>query len=160
PGGKDTMSLPVPTVPATLPEPAPGAQTSGPRELPPGSWAAPPVRRGEGAAPPTAVTETPASPPTETHVTEAPHRPTRWPMILVGLFVMGVVVVLGLGGLLAWYWVATREDRGYEEARKMYGNEQYSNAAAKYKELAEKFPESSRLSEYRFMQEFCDLRAA
>jgi outer membrane protein assembly factor BamB len=134
-------------MPALVPE-----ASEQPRELPPGEWEPPPVRRGAGEV---GEAETHvATEPADTHVPRVSKR-HAWRLIaVISLLVFGV---LGVAGVMIYKYVQQRESRYFEEAKKEYDQHQYGSAAAKFGDLYEKFPTSEHADEYRFLQEWSSL---
>jgi outer membrane protein assembly factor BamB len=132
----------------TQPMPVMPEQPSGPRELPPGAWEPPPVRRGEQAKE-TPKTETPAE-----KADDETHRPLvgkrKAFRFMAALFVVTFAV---LGSVGAWVWVKFQasEEAWLADARTAYQNGSYTNAAEQYRRLAQKFPDSPHVEEYRFL---------
>ncbi len=142
---EETQSMPV------VPE-----QPSGPRELPPGVWEPPPVRRGVQAK------ETPAESPLE-KAEEESHRPRvgkrKALRFVVALFAVTFAV---LGGVGAWVWVKfhASEEAWLADANAAFEQGSYTNAADQYRRLAQKFPESPRVEEYRFLTDWSGVWSA
>ncbi len=121
-----------------------------PRELPPGVWEPPPVRRGSGD-------NDKDAPPVEEAAASESHRPRlskrrAWLVIaVVFLLTFGI-----LGGAGAWAWVTFHksEEARSEVAIEHYRNHSYSSAADRFRELAQKFPDSPRIEEYRFLADW------
>jgi hypothetical protein len=127
-----------------------------PRELPPGVWEPPPVRRGsESSAEGTQTVEE-----TEAAQTHRPRLSKRraW-LAIAGLFLLAFAVL----GSLGW-WVYSkythREAVLAGEAFDDYEQHSYSNAAEKYILLLQKFPGSQQAADYRFMADWCAVCSA
>lgn len=131
-------------------------EAEAPRELPPGVWEPPPVRRGDAATTEN-VTATPAEKPTdEVH---KPRVGKRGAVVLIAaLFFLTFGV---LGGVGAWVWVKfhASEKARFDEARAHYKQDSYSIAANEYRELAQKFAESTHVEDYRFLADWCGVCA-
>ncbi len=121
-----------------------------PRELPPGEWEPPPVRHGAGAVGEmdTNITTEPA----EAHAPRVSKRHARRLIVVIGLLVVGVLAV---AGWMIYRYVAESENRHYEIAIGEYNDRKFLSAGPKFRELAEKFPNSERADEYRFLHEWC-----
>ncbi len=152
-----------PTPKATELEPEP----SGPVELPPGAWDAPPVRsRDEQPEPPTATESTEQGTPLdeegpsleELEVSMQRRKKRRARFLIVGI-VVGVLAILGGVGGFVWRYIAQTEDRLYEQALKAYDEESFVVAAGKFEKLGEAFPESARADQYRFLVDLSRLRS-
>lgn len=78
-------------------------------------------------------------------------------VMLIGILI-GVVALAG-GGLALWVMKAAQEDKAADEAHKEYAAGHFAAAESKFKQLAEKFPESTRLGEYRFMEQLSGFRS-
>jgi outer membrane protein assembly factor BamB len=145
------------SVAPTRPMPATVLETPDqPRELPPGVWEPPPVRRGGAAADehdiqPPQETPPAETPPAETHQPRVGKRHARW---LIAVLIVVPLVVIGGGGLLTWLTVHKSEDARFAEAKAEYEQRHYREAAGKFHELADKFPNSERAPEYRFLEEW------
>jgi outer membrane protein assembly factor BamB len=133
---------PMKAIPLPVPE--------GPRELPPGAWEPPPVRRGAEAV--AEVVE--EAPPEEAH-TPAVTKRHAWGIIFLLFF--GVVGILGGGGVLIYFAVHKSEEARFAEALEEYRQGKYSSAASKLHELAQRFPESEHAPKYRFLEEWAAL---
>ncbi|HEY7311853.1 MAG TPA: PQQ-binding-like beta-propeller repeat protein [Gemmataceae bacterium] len=133
-------------MPALTPE-----QTAQPRELPPGVWEPPPVRRGPDAT--NAEDQQPASEATavETHRPVVSKRRARW---LIAVMVLVPLAILGGVGVLVWMALHKSENALFTEAKGAYEQAHYSDAASKFRQLAETFPNSERAPEYRFLQDW------
>ena len=152
--------------PTPTPAPAPVAK-DGPREMPPGKWEPPPVRRGQPAAPPeTPVEHAPeeahAEAPSEPITPDEPiaHPPGRRVGWIVAALAGAVVLVLGGGAALLWWIMVGREAVMAQEAADTYKQTQFDTAAAKYKDLWDQFPTSEKHDSYKLMQDLSDLRHA
>jgi outer membrane protein assembly factor BamB len=122
-----------------------------PRELPPGVWEPPPVRRGDvGKDKDTSPAET--APASETHQPRVTKR-RAW-LGIAGLFLFLLIV---FGGLGVWVYtiVVVSEENLLKEARGYYKDNAYGSAAEKFHLLAEKFPQSDQADEYRFLDDWC-----
>jgi outer membrane protein assembly factor BamB len=143
-------SPPAAEAPSLSPEPAAG-EPEGPRELPPGAWEPPPVRRGAAAAP--AVTAEADHAPAP-----APRRP-RWARRIVWGFAALVVLALAGGGAFVVRALWVTESGLAEQAEADYKAGRYAAAKAHFGELVERFGKTSDKTEtYRLMQDLCDLR--
>jgi hypothetical protein len=167
------------------PAPAPEAE-GGPRVFEAGSWdAPPPVQRGGGKAPneagapppartrgkgpaaegashpPVAAHEAPAgvSEPAAPPQYEAAHQPRgRMAKWLILSFSVVTVVTLFTVGYFGYIWVSQAEERGRREADEQYKNGLFRDAQQRYRELAEKFPDSGFAPYYKFREELSDIR--
>ena len=121
-----------------------------PRELPPGVWEPPPVRRGSvpGDDDSQTVSETAAS---ETHRPRLSKR-RAW-FVITGLFLLTFGV---LGGVGAWAWLTFHrsEEARLKEAQDDYKQGSFSKAESEFRELAHKFPDSARAKEYGFLADW------
>ncbi len=155
-----------PVAPPAPAPPAPGPSVNdGPREMPPGTWEPPPVRRGQTATPAEAPVDRPAEAAPEEAPAEAPaldepipHPPARRVGLVVAALALFVVVVLGGGGVLLWYIMRQTEPVMSQEAEAAYKREQFSQSADLYKQLAEQFPASDKHDSYLLMRGLSDLR--
>jgi outer membrane protein assembly factor BamB len=140
-------------------EPAPAEPPSGPRELGPGEWDAPPVRSGPDVPAPAVhdddVHLVPVESPEEPEETQQPGRGAGR---LIKVFALLVLVVLGAGGYLVYRVLVQTEEKLSEEALKDYKENRFNDAETKYGQLVEKFPSSERLDEYREMKKLAELR--
>jgi outer membrane protein assembly factor BamB len=121
-----------------------------PRELPPGVWEAPPVRRGSANE-----ADTSAHAQTETTAAHRPRVSKRGAFVLiVGMCFLTFGV---LGGVGAWVWLKFHrsEEERLVEARADYEQGSYGSAAGKFRELSQKFPDSAHADEYRFLADWC-----
>ncbi len=123
--------------------------TDQPRELPPGVWEPPPVRRGAGETGPS-----PAAAPAEVHT---PRVSKRRAWLLVVLLLVVPLGVLGGAGWLIWKTVQKSEAEVFADANAEYEQGQYGSAASKFGELAERFPNSEHAAEYHFLHEWSSL---
>lgn len=154
----ETLPMP-PSKPAKEREPEtqaladePPEQAEQPRELPPGEWEAPPIRRG--------VAEDDAEKPSEDDADATAPRLSRrraWRIILVIVVVVGGI--LGVGGWLTYQAIHKTEDVFVNEAKSEYEHGKYGSAANLYHNLAEKFSTSEHADEYRFLEPWCNLCA-
>ena len=148
-----------PALPAPAPAPATPAIQATPRELPPGAWQPPPVRRGQPSA-----EETQQPPPSEAAPAPAAdepedHRPPRKRTgLIVGAFVVGAVVLLAAVGVTAWVLMGRSEGVMAAEAEETYKQGKFIQAADMYKQVIDHFPASDKADDYRFMQALCDFR--
>lgn len=149
---------PVPNRPPTEPAAA-ETQTAAeglPLELPPGMWEPPPVRRGIDA-PPAAEQFEPVpdeTPKWETPAPQARRRRAGW--LMAGISLTAVAVVA------ASVWIAftiftKSEAELREQARLDFQEHRYRDANGRYRNLAEKFPDSADLAEYQLMARLSDL---
>lgn len=133
-------------MPALAPE-EPGQ----PRELPPGAWEPPPVRRGAESQEHSAevVKEIPED--------EAPAPPVSkrraW-LVIMGMLIV-LIGVLGGGSALVWKTLRVNEEQVYQQALAEYKDGKFSSAQSNFRLLMEKFPGSDRAPEYQFMAEWC-----
>jgi outer membrane protein assembly factor BamB len=142
-GATPTMKMPVP-----LP-----ADPEQPRELPPGVWEPPPVRRGPDAPTDTSTTLMPSEP-----AVPRPRVSKRKAYLLSFLLLFGVFGILGAGGWWLWQTLQKTEDQLLAEANTEYQEGKFGSAASKYKDLEKKFPQSAQLDLYRFLAELSGLR--
>jgi outer membrane protein assembly factor BamB len=149
-----------PSVPVqNTPSPSAPVQKEGsqPRELPPGVWEPPPVRRGmespEHAAP--FVQETAAEHlQTELEDEGQPRLSKRHARFgIIGL-VFFVVAVLGIAGIWGWQKILRSEETLSQEARELYGQGSYSAAEKTFRLLTQKFPTSDHAEEYHFLADW------
>jgi outer membrane protein assembly factor BamB len=146
-----TASPPARLVP-TEPEPVPYTESAG--ELPP-------VRRGEGATLGPEIPRTPPSPSTAPAAErEAPRTKRRRSLVVM-------LLLLTLVGGVSWAWlhfagIGTSGNEGelYAKALKAYDERDFSEAASFFRDLYLKYPQSSKVTEYRFLAEFSDIREA
>lgn len=131
----------------------PVAEPEGPRELPPGVWEPPPVRRGAEAV--TEVVE--EAPPSEVHTPVVSKRRAWW---ITFLMIFGVVGILGGTGFGVYLAVHQSEEDRFKEAMTEYEDHKFGSAASKFKFLVEHFGNSEQAPKYRFMQEWADLSSA
>jgi len=138
----ETQKMPAPLLPPPPEQP---------RELPPGVWEPPPVRRGTEAAE-EAQTHAPVT--AETDVPRVSKR-RAWKFILI----MSVVVFGILGGAGWWIYqtVQNSEEVRFAQAKSEYQQGQYGSAASKLHELVERFPASPHAEEYRFLEVWSNL---
>jgi outer membrane protein assembly factor BamB len=126
----------------------------GPTVKAPGSWEPPPVRRGDSI-----TTAPPARRPTALDgeaVARARSRRNQWFMLaVIGL---ASCLLIGGGGL-ALFFLRDSEYRDRAAAEKMYADGQFGQAGAQYGKLVEKYPDSPRLDDYRFLQDLCAVLA-
>ncbi|MGH7171278.1 MAG: hypothetical protein ACRELG_13450, partial [Gemmataceae bacterium] len=149
----------------------PPETTGQPLELPPGVWEPPPVRRAadtdaqtsEAIKPPGmiqvregAAGDKDAQPLKETTASEA-HRPRlskrrAW-FVITGLFLLTFGV---LGAVGVWVWLAFHrsEEARFAEAIADYRQGSFGKAESEFRELAQKFPDSTQVEEYRFLADW------
>jgi hypothetical protein len=132
----------MPAIPLAVPE--------GPRELPPGVWEPPPVRRGAEAL--SEVVE--GAPASEVHTPVVSKRRAWW---ITFLLIFGVVGILGGTALGVYLAVHKSEEDRFAEATEEYKQGKYSSAESQLTELLRRFPDSQRALEYRFLQEWSGL---
>ncbi len=117
-----------------------------PRELPPGVWEPPPVRRGAEAAD---ELQTHAITTADAHAPRVSKRRAWW-------FILGLsIVVFGILGGVGWWiyqTVQNSEEVRFAQAKAEYEQGQYGSAESKFRDLAERFPNSEHAEEYRFLQ--------
>jgi hypothetical protein len=154
---------PMASAPAAAP--ASPAAKEGPREMPPGAWEPPPVRRGAAAVakPPAAEAPVEAAPepPMAEPIADEPierHGPRKRTGLFVVVFVVGVVVVLGVAVGVVWMVMGGSESYYAAEAEKSYKTEHFSQAASQYQQLAANFPASDKHDLYQLMQGLSELR--
>jgi len=126
-------------------------------DLPPGTWEPPPVRRDNGAA-----TAPAARPRTSLEVEGARNlAKSRSRRNKVLMLAVTAVALLGLSlvGGLAYYFLLESEDRDRDAAEKLYAEGLFDQASRKYGELAKKYPESQRKSEYEFLGDLSEVRS-
>jgi outer membrane protein assembly factor BamB len=124
-----------------------------PRELPPGVWEPPPVRRGPDAS--TEPVAQPAAPaPAEV---PPPPRKKRRAWFLIALLILVPVGVVGGVGWLLYQAVHKTEEVRFAEAMTEYEQGKYGSAASQFRDLAERFPASAHNAEYRFLHDWASL---
>ena len=135
-----------------------------PRELPPGAWAPPPVRRGP-ADPPAEATPEPAVEERLEEVAEAPveepveHRPpTKRLGLIVGLIVGLLMVFIGGGGVAVWFLMGRSESSMSGEAEQAYKQGKFDQAKDMFGQLQKTFPSSDKRDDYHFMEALSDFR--
>ncbi len=155
----------------------PPAETEGPRVLAPGDWQAPPPRRADKSGNRTPVAGTPVEKKAipkgqtllnhstapdgqvETHPEEHPDSPQSQRGKLWVRIGLAVVFLMMVGfGVTIWMLFRVTEAGLAELAMKEYQNQQFNSAADKFKQLAEQFSASDRVTEYRLLEELCRLR--
>jgi hypothetical protein len=143
------------TQPIPAPEPEKANQ---PRELPPGMWEPPPVRRGQSdPEQATQLVEETAATTTQTEPEDegGPRLSKRraWFVIaaIAGLF----LAVSGIAVTWAWQKLYLNEVDLATQADKEYTDGLYDPAQKDFRELAEKFPSSEDNPKYSFMVEWC-----
>lgn len=141
PQSKETAQMPVRT-PET---------SSQPRELPPGVWDPPPVRRdaAESTNDPQAEKETAAE---ETH--RPPLSKRRAWLVIAALFLL-TFGVLGSAGVWAWMTFHRSEEARLREARGDYEQGSVSKAEKEYRDLLHDFSTSEEVEKYQFMAKWC-----
>jgi len=140
-------------MPALAPE-----KTDQPRELPPGEWEPPPVRRGsasqEQAAQP--VEETAAEhPPEEPGDDGQPLVSKRRAWLAIAVVLPLTVIILGGVGLKVWSMVRYNEGTVADRAHDYYQQGSFSNAENEFRLLEQKSPTSEHIEKYHFMAEWC-----
>lgn len=128
----------------------PAESTEQPRELPPGEWEPPPVRRGVADT----ENETQAAataPESEQHQPRLSKRRAR--LVIVGLIVV-TFGTIGLGVLLVLKTLYRSEAALAKQADDFYGQGSFTNASDKFNELTEKFRDSASIDKYRFMADW------
>ncbi len=135
-----------------------------PRELPPGAWAPPPVRRGP-AEPPADATPEPAVEERLEEVAEAPveepveHRPPAKRLgLIVAAIVVGFLALLGAGGVTAWFLMGRSESSMSAEAEQAYRQGKFDQARDMFGQLQKAFPSSDKRDDYHFMEALSDFR--
>jgi outer membrane protein assembly factor BamB len=134
-----------------------------PRELPPGTWGPPPVRRSvekpEQAA---QSVDEPAQSPSQKELDEEvqPRLSKRraW-LVIGGLFLL---LLAGFGSAVLWAWQKYHfsEEALAKEARAYYDQGSFSAAQDKYEVLAKKFLSSENAPAYSFMAGWCNVCVA
>jgi outer membrane protein assembly factor BamB len=144
-------------------EPAGSSGAVGVRELGPGTWEAPPVRRSASTdgspAPPQdepALAPEPTSPASaEPQAAVHRRRRTRW-------IIAGLLLLLGTGLALAvWLVQGTlreTEAERFQRAEKLYQDREFSEALVLLQGLHRDFPDSPNRSRYLFLAELCSVR--
>ncbi len=153
-----------PTTPAPAPSRSRGAEvkekrsqkSSGPVELAPGAWAAPPIRHGGGESAPSARGRTTLEMDAADQAARAKKRRHTWMMLGI-MALLGLALGSALGGYF-WY-MSTAEDRDRQTAEKLYDEGQFDKAGELYRKLVEQHADSPRQDDYRFMQELSAVRA-
>jgi outer membrane protein assembly factor BamB len=164
---KDRSSLPVgepaliaPTPAAVEPADASVAEKKddGPRELGPGAWEPPPVRRESAVTTvdwsTVAKERTSQGEGTESESTARPATRRFGPFIIVGL-----VLVIGAALLILILRPGSPEDRLRTDAEAAFKNAKYYKAAQDYGSLQKSFPDSERRPEYEFYRDLSLLLA-
>jgi len=133
------------------------------RELGPGTWAAPPVRRAavlSADGEPTAVATLPppkASSPSASAGGKKARRRSRW--IVAGLLLV-LVSGLSLAGWLAMRRQAGNETELFKNAEREYQEHRFADAAVLFQDLLRDFPGSEQRGLYRFLGELSAVREA
>jgi hypothetical protein len=133
--------------------------TEGPREVPAGQWAAPPVRRAADDAPKPPESVPPAEEvpePVEPARAAVPVPATqRFGKIIVAMLLM---VCAAAGG---WFYFTQDhpEDALRQQAEKAYDTNEHREAARLYGSLCKLFPDSPRKPQYEFRRDLSLLRA-
>lgn len=127
-----------------------------PVELPPGAWEPPPVRRGPATPEPDTSEHHDEPAPV---VVRAPAR-GRWTARAIVAASVLLVAGLGVGGYFVWQATRQTEESLAGEARAAYDEGRFANAADKFKQLQELFPNSDRLAEYGYFEELSGVRAS
>ncbi|MFN4261195.1 MAG: PQQ-binding-like beta-propeller repeat protein [Gemmataceae bacterium] len=126
---------------------------AGPRELPPGSWEPPPVRRGLETTP---STPEPSLPPVSSsfHNYDAtPQRRRTGLYLFLMMFVFCAVIGGGIGTYL--YIDSQSETHRFQRAKDDMDKGRYGSAETAFSQLQEDFPDSNRILEYRFHAGLC-----
>ncbi len=151
-------ALPVEEEAAPLAEAAvekPKVVSFGPTEMPPGAWEPPPVR---GAAPPPRAHDTDAHHvPAAAATATVKKRRALW--IITGILTV-LFGVLGTAGGVVWYVLRDTEEKLVKKAEDDYAGGRYHEAAATYRTILDKFPDSGNADDYRFLRELAETRAA
>jgi hypothetical protein len=128
-------------------------QANQPRELPPGVWEPPPVRRNSEN-----------QEVTTDNLEEIPEEETPQPLVSKRRALLAIVAMCLLGfGLLggigvgAWRFLIKSEAELSKQAREDYQLGTFSKARSDYEDLLKKFPNSEYKGEYQFMMEWCGL---
>jgi len=122
-----------------------------PRELPPGMWEPPPVRRGADGG----EKDTQAQEETAASTTHRPRMHKRRAWLAIAVIFLLTFGGLGGGGVWAWLKFHRSEEARSGQARDDYKNDSFKNAEDEYRELAQKFPDSAHAEEYRFLADWC-----
>jgi hypothetical protein len=131
------------------------------REMGPGTWEAPPVRR---AATTVTAPSYPLAEPPRSAAAAGASRDGRQTRRRMRWFIAGLVLVLGgsvAGGV--WFIQGTRagsEADRFRRAKELYQERSFAEAAAEMRHLLRDFPDSSDRSEYRLLAEWSDVRDA
>lgn len=166
---------PAPKAPTNLPPsrtiPAPQqAPTFEPKELGPGSWEAPPVRRGKDDGPTEKLSEPEPAPPAVLSDEHRADEPASHPADLLPhsdarrrapwLIVAMLLLVAGALGTGVWYLVVAQsqsEEQLAAEAHKDYAEGRFASAAAKFHQLENEHPDGDHTAEYAFWAQFSDI---
>jgi len=158
----------VPSLELTAPEP-PQVETApvtqGPKEMPPGSWEAPPIRRvvSDISEPPpirrdptreTASSEVPEWPTTSDHASHADSEPLPPRRRSRALWIMAAMLLVGTGiGVWAWSFgtgvAKESEDKLAQKAKDAYDEDNYGQASRFYRQLQ---------TQYEFWEDFSNAR--
>src|SRR5262249_13388735 len=128
-----------------------------PRELPPGAWEPPPVRRKEGAEP---DAQSAADDNVPTPDVSPPTVPAPATTVLGKYIIAACMVLMAGGGFFLWYQLVTGskpEEEARTQAAGAFEERDYSKAASHYAGLARSFPESDRRKEYDFYRDLSQL---
>lgn len=137
--------------------------SAGARELGPGSWAAPPLRRPDVLVPDgdsVALAMTPSSAaaaPVATAVAKKARRRSRW---LVAALLLVLAGGLSLAGLAALRRQAGNEAELFKAAEREYHEHRFADAAVLFQNLQRDFPGSEQRALYRFLGELSAVREA
>src|SRR5262249_38989506 len=150
---RDTTRVPVgkpASPPPALRAPADSSSSHQPVDLPPGHWSAPPpVRRRKSRS-----EDRERSDEHDDYGASysEPHRPAsrRLSGLLLVLIPLLVLGALGAAGWYAYTMIMEDEGRVATAAQKDFDEGRFPAAASKFTQLATKFPDSPRASEYRF----------
>ncbi len=126
------------------------------RELSPGQWEPPPVRRGAGAAVAEPETLDTATHSPDEHV--AARLKSRRNRLLIAAILFGMFLMLGFGGGVAWYVMRDTEDKLFQTAQDDYKAKKFASSEGLFKQLADKFPASGRHDEYTYLAQLSGLR--
>lgn len=138
------------------------------RELGPGAWDAPPVRRSSATAsdrsesvsveaPGGQVSEPYVAPRAETAAGKTARRRSRW--------IVAALLLLLVGGLSLAIWLALGRRAGneaelFKQAELEYQEHHFADAQVLFQNLQRDFPSSQNLALYRFLAELSDVREA
>ena len=135
-----------------------------PRELPPGAWAPPPVRRDAAKptvdAPPEPAEERLeeiADEPAEEIVDDRPPVKRTGLIVIVGIMLFAVVFVAG--GWWVWNLLGRSEGSMAAEADQAYRQGKFREAKDMFGQLQKNFPSSDKRDDYHFMEALSDFRA-